>query len=121
MKKLYYLATPYSHEDRKIVEKRYEDARDAAHKLTMLGYLLIEPIGMSHDKARVWDLPKGYEYWKERDRAYIDHCQGVIVYTMDGWDKSVGVKDEITYAATEGKEVIYISPEELEKRFKAIS
>ena len=72
------------------------------------GFNLIEPIGASHPVAHMYKLPVGYAYWQERDRALIQHSDGVLVLRMKGWETSVGVADEIAFAITNNIPVFYI-------------
>jgi hypothetical protein len=107
MNKLYYLASPYSSKDPMVVEDRYLQQQRIAAELIKQGYMLITPIEMCHNLAQNYDLPRGYEYWKERDRLLVSKCDGVIVCIMDGWKESIGVTDEIAYARSLGREVLY--------------
>lgn len=102
---VYYFASPYSSSHIYTSEMRYTKALIAAGELHNRGYCLIEPIGMSHHTAKVCNLPTGYEHWKTRDRAFIDHSDGLIVLTIEGWFQSVGVTDELQYAFATGKPV----------------
>lgn len=107
---VYYLASPYSSNSAYVREERYLKALFAGAELIEKGFCLIEPIGMSHHTSKVGGTPTGYDYWKTRDRAFIDHSDGVIVLMIDGWFESVGVTDEIHYAFEQGKEVyMYIT------------
>lgn len=102
--KVYYLASPYSfnHENKDLEslgrELRYTFTSFIAAQLTKKGFNIIEPIGMCHQPGLRYDLPSGYEYWKDRDRKLIEHADGVIVLTMKGWRDSIGVSDELTHA-----------------------
>lgn len=106
--KLYYLASPYSHPDKKVMQERYELINLIAVRLIERGYNLIEPIAMCHEKSKKYTLPTGYEYWKSRDRLLVSRCDGIMVAKMDGWKESVGVTDEIYYAKLLGMPVYYI-------------
>lgn len=96
--KVYYLASPYSHPEPYIQEMRYILTTYIGSLLTKVGYTLIEPIGMSHNTAKMFKLPTGYEFWKTRDRLLINKCDGVILLQLKGWEESEGVKDEIEFA-----------------------
>lgn len=111
---LYYLASPYSSNDPYIRERRYLDVLKIGADLTTLGLVLIEPIAMSHHQAQRFNLPTGYDFWQHRDRRFIDLCCAVIICTLDGWQESVGVRDEIAYAHAQGKPVYYLNPDRLE-------
>lgn len=110
-KKLYYLVSPYSSKKKTIIKQRYERVLYIATKLIAQGYHLIEPIAMCHEKSKRFELPTGYEFWKERDRLLISRCDGLIVCKMDGLEKSVGCTDEIAYARELGMEIKYCDEE----------
>jgi nucleoside 2-deoxyribosyltransferase len=106
--KLYYLASPYSHEDAAVREQRFHQVNEIAIDLINRGYVVIEPIVMGHPK--VGQLPTDYEFWKRVNTAHISRCDGVIVAdTIDGWSTSKGVTAEIQYAKSLGKRVIMYS------------
>lgn len=109
----YYLASPYSHPNSFIRELRYQLVVYAEALLTMKGYMIKGPINMCHQMSLRYGLPTGYTYWKSRDRGLIEQCKGVIVLKLDGWRLSEGVSDEIQYAYTLNKEIIYISPKDI--------
>lgn len=104
-KGIWYLASPYSHKSKILMHRRYLQALRCGANLTKLGFTLLEPIAMSHNQAKVADLPTGYEYWQSRDRQFIEVSAGVLVLNIDGWDSSRGVTDEIHYALSLGKPV----------------
>ena len=111
--KLYYLASPYSHTNSFIKQCRYEAVIYAGSLLTRKGFRLLEPIAMCHEQSNRHDMPGGYEFWKTRDRGFIDICDGIIVLTINGWDESVGVSDEIQHARDTRKSVTFMSPQQI--------
>lgn len=111
--KLFYLASPYSHKDKVVMDYRYLLVSAAAAALYNKGFNLLEPIGSGHPISTKYDLPKGYEYWMRRDRLMISRSDGVIVLTATGWEESKGVTDEIQYADSLGLPVYYLSPAEV--------
>ena len=108
--RLYYLASPYSHPDPKVRQARYEEQGRIAVELIHKGYHLIAPIEMCHHLSKLHQLPTGYQYWQARDRLLIERCDGLIACKMDGWEDSIGMKDEIKYAEFLDKEVLYYDP-----------
>ena len=112
--KVWYLASPYSHKNSDIMEKRYAEVSDVAAQLILAGLILIEPIAMCHHKSLKYQLPTGYEYWKTRDRTFIERSDGVIVLLIPGWKESVGVTDEIAYAKSLGKPVLGVKSDNVE-------
>lgn len=109
-RKVYYLASPYSHKDPKVMEARHIEVLDIAAELIKAGYTVLQPITMCHEMSLRHNLPSGYEYWKKRDREFIKRTDGIIVSLMDGWDISVGVDDEVKYAAKLGKPIHFYNP-----------
>lgn len=110
---VYYFASPYSSECAYVREVRYLDVIKVATDLIRLDFTLIEPIAMSHQHAQRFGLPGTYAFWQKRDRKFIDLCDAVIVCLLDGWDQSIGVSDEISYAQEQGKPVYYLNPADL--------
>jgi hypothetical protein len=109
--KLYYLASPYSHSDPAIEELRYNQINEIGTILIKAGHMLIEPIAMCHHKKK-YNLPGSYEFWSRINKKLISVCDGIIIAkVIDGWDKSIGVADEIKYAQSLDKEVYYLTEE----------
>jgi len=111
--KLFYLASPYSHNNSFIKQCRYEAVIYTGSILTKRGFRLVEPIAMCHEQSARHNMPGGYQFWKTRDRGFIDICQGIIVLTIKGWDESEGVSDEIQHARDSGKPVCFLSPQHI--------
>lgn len=90
MKKIY-LISPYSHEDEKVREERYNAAVDATAELIKKGYIVFSPIVHCHPLALKHNLPGDHVYWKEYDRAFIEWADEGFVLTISGWLDSSGV------------------------------
>lgn len=110
---VYYLAQPYSDTDSATMEWRYEIGNAVAAKLIKHDIILIEPIATCHSKAEKYGLPRGYEFWKRRDRKLIEKCDMVLVLTLPGWTNSKGVCDETSYAEHLGKPVRLVGLEDV--------
>lgn len=114
--KVYYLASPYSSaipKGRKKTDvclERHHRIQKYGADLMKMGYICWEPIAISHYKAVTFNMPQNYQFWKVRDRKMIKNSDGVIVVEMHGWDKSVGVSDEVDYAISLGKPVYLYNP-----------
>lgn len=113
-KYIYYLAQPYTAEDEELVRKRYEQGRDAAATLFLRGWVVFAPIAHGHDMAEHNSLPKAWEWWERIDRAFIRHCDGLIVLMLEGWRNSRGVTEEIKYATELQLPIHYLNPETME-------
>jgi nucleoside 2-deoxyribosyltransferase len=105
-----YLASPYSHPDSAVREQRYRAACRAAAALLLAGEPVISPIAHSHPLVE-HGLPADWTFWQHYDRDLLARCDAVVVLTLDGWETSVGVREEIRIARELGKPVRYLAPE----------
>jgi hypothetical protein len=105
-----YLASPYSHPDPAAREERFHAACRAAAALLRAGHAVFSPIARSHALAR-HGLPADWTFWQRYDRDLLARCDAVVVLTLDGWETSVGVREEIRIARELGKPVRYLAPE----------
>lgn len=105
---LIYLACPYSHEDKMVMEERFKAVNKLAASLMGEGYYIFSPISHTHPIAIEGALPRGWEYWEGYDRTIIKACKGLCVFKLNGWKESVGVQAEIKIAQELGIPVDYI-------------
>ena len=103
-----YLATPYSHEDEKIRQRRYWVAMEITAELMKEGNIVFSPIVYTHELAKKYNLPNNYEFWQNICERFIDWSDKVIVVDMPGMKESKGVEAELKYADSIGKPVEYI-------------
>lgn len=97
-KPLIYLAQPYSDDDPKIREERFRLGAKKAAEFMNQGMTIFSPISMCHPMSIYGKLPGNWEFWEKFDRAYLSCCKKVIVYKLEGWEKSTGVQAEIKIA-----------------------
>lgn len=113
MKKLIYLASPYSHESSRVREQRFQFACQAAGKLMQQGFFIFSPIAMTHSICVENDLPFEFDFYQEFDHLMVDKCDAILVLKLRGWEGSKGVAAEIEYAVKTHKDVIYIDPDDI--------
>jgi nucleoside 2-deoxyribosyltransferase len=106
MKGLVYMASPYSNALPSVREERFKDACRAAAWFMGKGVQVFSPIAHTHPIAE-FGLPKGWDFWQTYDMAFLKACDGLIVLTLRGWNKSVGVKAEIGIMEAMGKPIEY--------------
>lgn len=114
---VYYIASPYSTpvDIGDFKSKRCDEVEAIAVDLMKKGYVLIEPIASSHHKAIKHKLPQTFDYWKKRDLALIDACDGLIVAAdMENWDRSAGVTEELIHAKRTNKPIFLYKNGEFE-------
>ncbi len=99
MGKLIYVASPLTHPDLAVRERRYELVRDYVGKKYEEGSqdMYFSPILYSHEIGKLFDLPHDAAFWRNMDTLMIDKADKFEVLMIDGWEESVGVQGEIKY------------------------
>lgn len=108
MSNLIYLAAPYSHESSIVMVERVNRINFVAANLIKQGYVVFSPITHNHSLLSN-TLKSCWEYWKNYDLTMLSRCDTLLVLTIEGWEDSVGVQEEIRHAEDLGKDIIYIS------------
>lgn len=98
-----YLASPYSHPELEVRQRRYEMARDMCSRLIRLGIHVFSPIVHTHDMAQANEMATDHVPWITLNHTMIERSSGIIVLQMEGWKQSKGVAEEIEYANKLGK------------------
>lgn len=93
-----YLASPYSHKSSTIVDTRYKLAMCCASNLIKKGLFVWSPIVHCHEMAKLYGMPTDAKFWMQYNFDFIRHSEAVFVLKIEGWDKSVGVAEEIVCA-----------------------
>lgn len=119
-----YLASPYSvvnpisrQQASVLRASRYRRVCKKAAQLMKKGELVFCPIAHSHP-IEVIGMPgelQSGDFWLRQDFAILEKASKLVVYQMDGWDKSSGVAREIAFAEEKGIPVTYL-PDLKEKR-----
>lgn len=107
-----YLASPYSHPDREVMEDRYHAALFTVARLVRVGQIPYCPIVHFHEVARWHKLPTDAAYWSRINVAMLRLADSLYVLRLDGWDQSVGVRAEIEFAEAYGKPIVFLDQEE---------
>lgn len=92
-----YLASPYSHSNAAVRERRFQAVCRATAALICAGRVVYSPIASSHPLAR-YGIPTDWDFWAKFDREVISHCNALWVLTLPGWEASRGVAAEIVIA-----------------------
>ena len=102
-----YLCSVYSYKaDASLMQKRFEYVEEFVAE--NFDWPLFSPIVYTHSVGVKYGLPKTYDFWKKRDRHFIELASEVWVLKMPSWEFSEGVTDEIEYAKSIGKHVHFI-------------
>lgn len=111
-----YVAAPYTHESRTVMNRRANQvARACPDLIELYDVYTFSPITYSRGvEVTNPDVPTDFEYWEGFDLFMISLCAELWVYRMDGWAHSKGVSHEVRWALDNGIPVRYIDPETLE-------
>ena len=96
MAMLYYMASPYTKYGPGL-PRACKDAANVAGRLLLNGIFVYSPIVHGHFLARCADIPTRYDIWRPHNELMMARCDALIVARLPGWDKSVGVADEIAF------------------------
>jgi len=80
--------------------------------------VVFSPITHSHYIGGFLDDNLSHEFWLSQDAPFIDFADELWVLQLPGWDKSFGVIWEIGYATGQGKDITYITWEEVESWYE---
>ena len=113
--KLYYLASPYTHTNKKTRELRFNKVTKASIWLLLKKNIVsFSPIAYNHPMVK-YELPTDWAFWKKYDTNFLQHSDGLIVFTLDGWKDSIGVQAEINIAKKLKLPIFYLSEDDIEK------
>ena len=112
---LVYLATPYRKYPRGL-EMAFYDATMISGILTYrFGVKLFCPITHGHPMTKIACLPADdHKFWMEQDRPFMERSDALVVARMEGWDKSEGVAEEISFFRSWNRPVFHLDPENME-------
>jgi len=118
--KMVYLASPFTcyYESNTLkhqIERfRYDLITEIGGKLELIyAYAFILPITMSYNTAKYMNVSGEFKYWARRDLTYISRSDEVWVVQMEGWEDSIGIREEVKFAQENNITVRYVHPETL--------
>ena len=108
-----YLATPYTHADPAVMERRFQVVNRVAGDLMGNGEVVFSPISHGHPIAKC-GVRVDWWQWKDLSERMLMACDRVIVLRQAGWEESIGVCAEIAIARKLGMDVSYFGSVEAE-------
>ena len=96
-----YLAAPYAHDNIQVMETRHQLVTALAGKMIADGCLVYSPLTYT---VPMWTQEKVIppNGWLEFDLPFLRKCDILMVFTMIGWQESIGVAREIKEAKKMG-------------------
>ena len=105
-----YLASPYSHPEASVCERRYLATMRCVRWLVERGDWTFSPLLHCHEMAHRFHLPTDHIYWSSFNRAMLLPSTRLLILTLDGWKDSKGIADETIIAHETGKPINFIAP-----------
>ncbi len=107
---LWYLASPYSHKDRKVMDARIDAVHEAAIWCFHRRIPVFSPILYTTFFEKVFSAGDT-EFWLGFDRPFMVACGGIIILTLPGWLQSNGIKAEVALFREMNKPRIFLDAE----------
>ena len=105
----HYLASPYSHEDPWEMERKYLQVLEAIDSTFSHGRAYYSPIVHFHELAKTMNAPRTSPVWSFHNRNMLNSSAGLVILTLPGWQYSVGIKEERTWAEEFGLSIETLS------------
>lgn len=112
MKKIVYLASPYSHPEKEIVDQRFHRISQIASILNAKGIVALSPITYGHTLLSYTPMPTDWGFWRNFCLSFLQHSSELWIIKMDGWNKSSGVAEEIKFAIKNSIPVKYVEDDD---------
>jgi hypothetical protein len=103
------LDSSYSDSDPAVRQQRYEAACAVTVAMLRAGEVVFSPIVYSHPLVAD-GLRTDRAFWQRVDGDHLLFCDEVVGLMQDGWDRSVGVRQEVQLAHQLGKPIRYVGP-----------
>lgn len=93
-----YISSPYTNKDASKTESNFIEVSNYAGLLCSQGKIAISPITYGHTLLKFVQMPSDWEFWKNFCISFLEKCTEMHVLMLDGWQESIGVREEIEYA-----------------------
>lgn len=95
---MFYLAGPYTHENKAVMYARFKVMEEAACILASEGINVYSPIVAWHEAASQYSLPTNAHFWRKMNFDSLSRSDGMYILTLPGWKESEGVQMELGWA-----------------------
>lgn len=88
--------------------RRFKAACRKSAELMAQGEVVFSPIAHSHSIELFGDGESTGDFWLNQDLAILKRCDKLVVYRLEGWERSRGIKKEVDFAQSVGIPVEYV-------------
>jgi hypothetical protein len=107
--KVIYIASPYNHPEDSVRIENYEKVARLSAKMVAEGGVVISPISYGHNLLNFYEnFPYDWQFWENFCLSLLSKCDELLVYQIEGWDKSRGVLSEIEFATKNNIPITYL-------------
>ena len=110
--KIIYLASPYSHPEKDIIDQRFHRISHIASVLNSKGIVALSPITYGHTLLTYTPMPTDWEFWRNFCLSFLQHSSELWIVKMEGWNKSSGVAEEIEFAIKNSIPIKYVEDDD---------
>ena len=110
VRRMTYLACPYSHPAAEYREAVFWMVTCVAARMVASGEIVFAPITYTHTLCQAAGLDPLDPQWYGFDVPFLLACQRLVVITLDGWQVSRGVQEELMIAEQMGIPIEFIDP-----------
>ncbi len=93
-----YLGQPYSHDNPRVMERRFLIGCGVMAALATRGVRVYAPIGHWHTPAQIFAMPTHAAFWQADNLHMLTKADEFHLLVLAGWDRSVGLKWEFEQA-----------------------
>lgn len=93
-----YLASPYSHQDPRVLHERFLQAESTVAYYLKKGVTLYSPIVAHHALAERHKMPTDVDFWFPHNIAMLAKADFLYILMIPGWRESKGVTLEREFA-----------------------
>jgi nucleoside 2-deoxyribosyltransferase len=113
--KIIYLASPYSHPEESIRQRRYHLACRTAAKLMASDIVVFSPLANTIPAVEFGGLELSHQGFLRLDLPMLRRCDELLLLCLDGWQESIGVQQELGEAIAFHKPITTITEAEIER------
>ena len=93
-----FIVSPYTDDDYDVINRRALEADTYVSELTRQGKVCYSAISAMHHLLYIAELPGTWDYWRMHCDRMMHDADEVHVLCLDGWEETVGMKNEIAIA-----------------------
>ena len=93
-----YLASPYTHDDPDIRQRRYQDIMRVAAVFILREEVVYSPVIHFHPLSIKYGLPLNFTFWERHLFSMLRQAKDFVLVKLDGWETSNGMREEYEFA-----------------------